>query len=125
MSCPLSFHWNACMHACKSLQSCLTLCDPMDCSPPGSFVQYSPGKNTGVGCHALLQRIFLIQGSNPCLLYLPYWQEGLLPLAPPGKPLHWNISCLFTLIKSFFFKWIRRHRKQTVVIKGEIGGRDK
>ena len=33
-------------------QSCLTLCDPMDCSPPGSSVQGdSPGKNIGVGCH--------------------------------------------------------------------------
>ena len=37
-------------------QSCLTLCDPMDCSLPGSSVHGdSPGKNTGVGCHALLQ----------------------------------------------------------------------
>ena len=37
-------------------QSCLTLCDPMDCSPPGFSVHGdSPGKNTGVGCHALLQ----------------------------------------------------------------------
>ena len=37
-------------------QSCLTLCDPMDCSPPGSSVHGDfPGKNTGVGCHALLQ----------------------------------------------------------------------
>ena len=34
-------------------QSCLTLCDPMNCSPPGSSVcGDSPGKNTGVGCHA-------------------------------------------------------------------------
>ena len=38
-------------------QSCLTLCNPMDCSPPGSSVHgASPGKNTGVGCRALLQR---------------------------------------------------------------------
>ena len=37
------------------VQSCLTLCDPMDCSPPGSSVhEDSPGKNTGVGYHALL-----------------------------------------------------------------------
>ena len=37
-------------------QLCLTLCDPMDCSPPGSSVHGdSPGKNTGVGWHALLQ----------------------------------------------------------------------
>ena len=36
----------------KSLQSCSTLCDPVDCSPPGSSVHGdSPGKNTGVGCH--------------------------------------------------------------------------
>ena len=40
-------------------QSCLTLCDPMDCSPSDSSVHGdSPGKNTGVGCHALLQGIF-------------------------------------------------------------------
>ena len=49
----------ACVHA-KSLQWCLTLGDPMDCSPPYSSVNGdSPGKNTGVGCHALLQGIFL------------------------------------------------------------------
>ena len=36
---------------------CLTLCDPMDRSPPGSSSVYgiSPGKNTGLGCHFLLQ----------------------------------------------------------------------
>ena len=38
--------------AAKLLQSCLTLCNPIDGSPPGSPV---PGKNTGVGCHFLLQ----------------------------------------------------------------------
>ena len=38
---------------CLIAQSCLTLCDPMDCSPPGSSVHGdSPGKNSGVGCHA-------------------------------------------------------------------------
>ena len=43
----------------KSLQSCPTLCDPMDYSPPGSSIHGdSPGKNTGTGCHALLQGIF-------------------------------------------------------------------
>ena len=49
----------------KSLQSCLTLCDPIDCSPLGSSVHGDlPGKNTGVGCHALLQGIFPMHGSN-------------------------------------------------------------
>ena len=38
----------------KSLQSCPSLCDPRDGSPPGFPVPDSPGKNTGVGCHFLL-----------------------------------------------------------------------
>ena len=46
----------------------------------------SPGKNTGVGCHSLLQGIFLTQESNPYLLCLLHWQSGSLPLAPSGKP---------------------------------------
>ena len=46
----------------------------------------APGKDTGVGCHFLLQGIFLTQGSNPGLLCLLHWQVGSLPLAPPGKP---------------------------------------
>ena len=42
--------------AAKSLQSCPTLCDPIDGSPPGSPRPWdSPGKNTGVGCRFLLQ----------------------------------------------------------------------
>ena len=51
-------------------QSCLTFCNPKDCNPPGPFVHGgSPGKNTGVGCHALLQGIFPIQESNLGLLH--------------------------------------------------------
>ena len=68
-----------CTHA-KLLQSCLTLCDPMDCSPPGCSVHgESPGKNTGVGCDSLLQGIFQTQGSNSHLLDLLHWQV-LYPL---------------------------------------------
>ena len=49
-------------------QSCLTLCHCIDCSSPGpSVLGDSPGKNTGVGRHALLQGIFPTQGSNPGL----------------------------------------------------------
>ena len=45
-------------------------CDPMDCSPPGfSTHEDSPGKNTGVDCHFLLQGIFPTQGSNLHLLH--------------------------------------------------------
>ena len=45
----------------------------------------SPGKNTGVGCHFLLQRIFLTQGSNPSLLH---WQGDSLLLSHQGSPSH-------------------------------------
>ena len=63
-----TLHIRECVHA-KMLQLCPTLCDPMDCSPPGSSVHGdSPGKNAGVVCHAILQGIFPTQGSNPCLL---------------------------------------------------------
>ena len=64
-------------------------CDPMDCSPPGSSVPGdSPGKKTGVGCHALLQGIFPTQGSNPGL---PHCRWILYHLSHQGSPwiLEW------------------------------------
>ena len=54
-----------------------------------------PAKNTGVGCHFLLQRIFPTKGSNPCLLCLLHWQTGSLPLVPPGKPLLKLLNYIF------------------------------
>ena len=64
----------------KAVQSCPTLCNPVNCGPPGSSVHgHSPGKNTGVGCHFLLQGFFPTQGSN---LRLPH----CIPSEPPGKP---------------------------------------
>ena len=55
---------------CLVAQSSPTLCDTMDCSPPGfSVPEDSPCKNTRVGCHALLQGIFPTQGWNPGLLH--------------------------------------------------------
>ena len=75
------------MHA-KSLQSRLTLCDPMNHSPPGSSV--FPGKNTRVGCHALLQGSFLTQGLNLHLIRLLHQQAGSLSLVPLGSE---SVSC--------------------------------
>ena len=73
----------------KSLQSCLTLCDPLDCSPPGSSV------------HGILQARILEWVAMPSsrgsswpknqthdLLYLLHQQADSLPLTPPGKPGH-------------------------------------
>ena len=61
----------------------------VDCSPPGSSVHGdSPGKNTGLGCHALLQGIFSTQGSNPGLPPA----GGFLPAELPGKPKEYYID---------------------------------
>ena len=65
-------------------QSRLTLCDALDCSPPDSSDRF-PGKNGGVGCRFLLQGIFPIQGSNPCLLWLLQLQVDSLPLSYLGS----------------------------------------
>ena len=48
-------------------QSCPTLCDSVDCSPPGSYVHGILQARNGVGFHFLLQLIFPPQGSNPGL----------------------------------------------------------
>ena len=72
-------------------QSCPTLCDPMDCSPPGSFVHGdSQGKTTRGVCHSLLQGIFPTQGSNLGLLYCRWI---LYHLSHQGSPDH-TIPCL-------------------------------
>ena len=77
------------MCICVSVaQSCLTPCEPMDCSLPDSSVhEILPG----VGCHSLVQGIFLTQGSN---LGTPVLQADSLPFGPARKPKtisrHWN-----------------------------------
>ena len=70
-------------------QSCSTLCDPLDCSPWNS-----PGKNTGTGCHFLLQEIFPTQGVNPHLLY---WQADSLPLRHLGSPQTWRTFSIYVI----------------------------
>ena len=74
----LEFSDRACV-----LSKCPTLCDPMDCSPPSPS---SPGKNTGMGGHFLVQRIFPAQGSNLPLLSLLLQQADSLPPCHLGSP---------------------------------------
>ena len=63
-----------------------TLLDPTDCSLPGSSVHARKGKNTGVGCHALLQGIFLSQGSKLCPLSLQHYQADSFLTVSSEKP---------------------------------------
>ena len=59
-------------------------CDLTGCSPPGFSVHGdSPGRNTRVDCHSLLQRIFLTQRWNPGLLRC---RQILYPFELPGRP---------------------------------------
>ena len=95
-------------HDCAVLrlvsQLCLTLCNPMDSSLPGSSVPFLPGNfpgtNTGMGCHALLQGIFPTQESNPGLLHC----RGILyQLSSQGsiclifKNFHSVLKMIFTI----------------------------
>ena len=74
---------NLCAVLCLVTQLCLTLRDLMGCCPPGSSGD-SPGKNTAVCCHALLQGIFPTQGVNPGLLHCRWI---LYSLSHQGSPL--------------------------------------
>ena len=82
--------WVTCCAGQLVTQSSLALCDPMDCSPPGSSVHGdSPGKNTRAGCQALLQGIFPTQGRSPGL---PHCRWILYCLSHPGsqRKMHYD-----------------------------------
>ena len=74
-----------CTHTFSVTQSCLTLCNPMDFSPPGSSVlgilQARILKNSSSRGPSLTQ------GSNLCLLHLLRWQADSVPLSHLGSLL--------------------------------------
>ena len=81
-----SYHMIQQSHAmlCLVAQSCPTLCNPIHYGPPGSSVHGdSPGKNTEVGCHVLLQGIFPTQELNQSLLHC---RRILYQLSYQGNP---------------------------------------
>ena len=86
MTCIFIFSFKCHIYWYKHVLSCSVMsdsCDPIDCSPPGSSVHgYSQGKNTRVGCNALLQG-----SSNPGIKpKSPPLQVYSLLSEPPGKP---------------------------------------
>ena len=104
---PLS---NMCMWSVAQL--CLTLCGPMDCSPPGSSVHgILQEKILEWGAISYSGGVFPTQGSKPCLFHLRLWQADSLPLVPPVKPLSdlslanvcfYSVGCLFILLMISF-----------------------
>ena len=86
---------------CFVAQLCLTLSDPMDYSPPGFSVHGDfPGKNPGVGCHALLQGTLPTQQSNPGL---PHCRQILYCLSHQGIPMLLSNSIIFPTFVSYPF----------------------
>ena len=85
---------------CLVVQSCPTLCDPVVSSPPGASVHgYSSGKNTGVGCYALLQGIFSTRESNQGVLHCRW---TLYQLNHEGSLM--SISELYNLLSCGYFR---------------------
>ena len=95
----------------KTLHSSLTLCDPIKCSLPGSCPWDSPGKNTRVGCHILLQVIFLTQGLNPHL-YVSYIGRQVLyhehHLESPVLAMY--CACMLSHVQLFVTLWTLAHK---------------
>ena len=96
---------------CLVPHSCLTLCNPMACTLPGPSVHGgSPGKNTGVGCHALLQRILPTQGWNPGF---PHCRRILYHLSHQGSP-NWCIGSVqfsHSVVSSSLWPHGRQHAR--------------
>ena len=88
------------------MKSCLTLLQPHTLWPTKLLCLWDfSGKNTGVGCHFLLQGIFPIQGWNPCVLL---WQADSLPLSHQGSPIITFIKikyCSSSVAKSYLTLW--------------------
>ena len=84
-------------------RSSLTLCDPMNCNQAPLSMKFSrqeywsekKKKNTGVGCHALLQGIFPSQGPNARHLH---WQTQFFTSKPHGKPVILVLLVIVTLL---------------------------
>ena len=73
--------------AAKSLHSCLTLCDPRDGSPRGAPRPWdSPGQNTGVGCHFLLQCV-RVKSESEVIQLCPTLGDPM-DCSPPGSSVH-------------------------------------
>ena len=84
----------------ESLQSCLTL-RPHGLQPAMLLCpEDSPGKNTEMGCHALLQRMFPTQGANPHLLCLLNWQTGFFTTGATWEALQ-RIMCVCVCVRVY------------------------
>ena len=105
----------------RLFQSHMTLCDPMDCSPPGSSVHgILLARILEWVANAFLQGIFPTQGWNLHLSCLLHWQASSLPLVPPGKPMSITQNSRFTMKTRTKSLWKGEHLKSRVYRGGWI-----
>ena len=84
----------------------------------------SPGKNTGVGCHLLLQGVVSTQGSNPGPLCLRHWQAHSLPLCCLGRAVKQAYSKSNRKSSAYISQARPRTKKQKCIIKSLLGEDD-
>ena len=77
-----SENWHLNIRVCMNVRSVVS--DSL--RPLWTVARQAPGKNTGVGCHFLLQGTFLTQGSNPHLLCILHCRQILYPLSHWASP---------------------------------------
>ena len=100
---------NACkswyrMGCCLVTKSCPTLATSWVVAHQAPCPWDFPGKNTGLGCHFLLQSIFPTQRLNPCLLWLLHWQVD--SLLPPGKHYMMGSKSQYMVAIIFIVKFV-------------------
>ena len=92
-------------------QSCPTLCNPMDCSPPGFSVHgISPGKNSGIDCHSLLQKFDYQRCKEK------KWKshiECIIVCQKQGSEVETNLAYI-----------IKKHKGRWRVVRDEVGDTD-
>ena len=100
--------------AAKLLQSCPTLCDPIDGSPPGSPCPWdSPGKNTGVGCHFLLQCMKVKSESKVAQLCLTL--SDPMDCSLPGSSVHGILQARVLEWGAIALSWLfSNHRSRSI-----------
>ena len=112
-----------CAVLCLDTQLCPALCNPMDYILPGSSVPGdSPGKNTRVGCHALLLGIFPTQGSNPGL---PHCRQTLYHLSHQGRAQNSRVTLKGAkdVPSGGRYRWRRKWHPTSVLLPGKSHGR--
>ena len=103
-----------CECVCSAVHSCPALCDPTGCSP-SDYVWASPGKNTGVSCHLLLQGICLTQRLNSisCVSCIGRW------VLYPWATWEYQIcvcSCILMLILIVIWQKPTQHCKASILL---------